>query len=137
VRISDMSAIVWTTLITATATVTGSLGGIWLKGLLDDRAQGRQAEESRSAGREDQQRQAYAELVKAARLALRNFRQLLLLHETGGLNSPDTGDTFNQAIGLAADMSQADAMAELVGSPVGRQNARAVYDKASACTDLS
>jgi hypothetical protein len=74
-----MTAIVWTTLITAVATATGSLGAVWLKGLYDDRAQARQAEQSRSAAREDQQRQAYGELVKTARLALRNFRQLLLL----------------------------------------------------------
>lgn len=131
-----MSTIVWTTLITAVATVTGSLGAIWLKGLYDDRAQAWQAEQSRSAAREDQQRQAYGELVKTARLALRNFRQLLLFYETDMLSIKAAEDAANQADGLAGDMSQADAIAELVGSPAGRQYARAVYDKARACFDF-
>ena len=47
----------WTTLITAVATVTASLGAIWLKGRYDDRAQARQAADARAAAREDQQRQ--------------------------------------------------------------------------------
>jgi hypothetical protein len=38
-----MTAIVWTTLITAVATVTASLGAVWIKSSYDDRAQARQA----------------------------------------------------------------------------------------------
>jgi hypothetical protein len=34
-----MTAIVWTTLIAAGATVTASLGAVWIKGHYDDRAQ--------------------------------------------------------------------------------------------------
>jgi hypothetical protein len=41
-----MSTIVWTTLITAVATVTASLGAVWITGLIDDRKQSRQAKEA-------------------------------------------------------------------------------------------
>ncbi len=44
-----MSTIVWTTLITAVATVTAALGAVWIKGHYDDRTQVRQAQESHSA----------------------------------------------------------------------------------------
>jgi hypothetical protein len=71
-----MSVIVWTTLITAVATVTAFLGAVWIKGHYDDRAQARQATETRATARADRRRQAYGDLVTTARLALRNFRQL-------------------------------------------------------------
>lgn len=72
-----MSPIVWTTLITAVATVTGSLGAVWIKGHYDDRAQARQAEQARTAVQADRRGQAYAEVVKTARVALRNFSSAL------------------------------------------------------------
>ena len=61
-----MTAIVWTTLITAGATVSAALGAVWIKGHYDERAQARQAGQNRAAAREDQQRQAYSELVPIA-----------------------------------------------------------------------
>jgi hypothetical protein len=131
-----MSDIVWTTLITAVATVTASLGAVWIKGHYDDRAEARQAEESRSAARQDQQRQAYGDLVKTARLALRNFRQLLLAYMADTPDIPAVKEAFSQTAGLAADMNQAAAVAELVGSPGGRRHARAIYDKARDCANL-
>ena len=44
-----MSTIVWTTLITAVAAVTGSLGVVLIKGHYDDRIDVRKAEETRAA----------------------------------------------------------------------------------------
>jgi hypothetical protein len=41
-----MNTVAWTTLITAVATVSASLGAVWIKGHYDDRAQARQAEEA-------------------------------------------------------------------------------------------
>jgi hypothetical protein len=131
-----MSTIVWTTLITAVATLAGSLGGIWLKGIFDDKAQARQAEQSRSAAREDQQRQAYGELVATARLALRNFRQLRIAYTAGAPDIQAVKDALSQTDSLAAEMNKATALAELVGSPGGRKHAREIYDKAKACADL-
>ena len=131
-----MSTTVWTTLITAVATVTAALGAVWIKGHYDDRTQVRQAQESRSAARQDQQRQAYGDLVKTARLALRNFRQLLLAYATDTPDIPAVKEAFNQTAALAADMNQAAAVAELVGSPSGRRHAKAIYDKARSCADL-
>lgn len=131
-----MSAFPWTTLITAGAPVIASLGAVWIKGRYDDRAQARQAEQNRSAAWEDQQHQAYGELVKTARLALRNFRQLRLAYMADTPDIPAVKETFSQTTSLAADMNQAAALAELVGSPGGRQHARAIYDKARACADI-
>jgi hypothetical protein len=131
-----MTAIVWTALITAVATVTGSLGGVWITTRHDDKAQARQAMQNRGAAREDQQRQAYGELVKTARLALRNFRQLGLAYAANTPGIPAVNEALSQAAGLAADMNQAAALAELVGSPGARKQARAIYDKAKACADL-
>jgi hypothetical protein len=131
-----MSAIVWTTLITAIATVTGSLGAVWIKIRYDDRAQARQAEQNSASAREDQQRQAYGELVKTARLALGRFRQLRLAYAADKPNVPAIIETLSQSASLAADLNQAAALAELVGSPGGRQHARIIYQKAAACADL-
>ena len=132
-----MSAIVWTTLITAVATVTASLGAVWIKGHYDDRAQARQATGSRAAAREDQQRQAYGDLVTTARLALRNFRQLRTAYTADAPDiaalSETLNQTLNQTTSLAADINKAAALAELVGSPDARKHARAIYDKAKAC----
>jgi len=131
-----MTAIVWTTLITAGATVSAALGAVWIKGHYDDRAQIRQAEQNRTAAREDQQRQAYGELVKTARLALRNFRMLRLAYMADAPDIPPVNEVFNQTASLAADIYKTAALAELVGSPGGRKHARAIHDKAKACADL-
>ena len=131
-----MTAIVWTTLITAGATVSAALGAVWIKGHYDDRAQARQAKQNRTTAREDQQRQAYGELVKTARLALRNFRQLTLAYAANTPDIPAVNEAFTQTASLAVDMNQAAALAELVGSPAGRKHARAIYDKAKACANL-
>lgn len=130
-----MIAIMWTTLITAGATVSAALGAVWIKGHYDERAQARQAEQNRTTAREDQQRQAYGELVKTARLALRNFRQLVLAYAANTPDIPAVNEAFSQAASLAADMNQAAALAELVGSPGARKQARAIYDKARACAN--
>jgi hypothetical protein len=131
-----MSAFPWTTLITAGAPVIASLGAVWIKSRYDDRAQARQAAGTRAAAQTDRRREAYAELVKTARLALRNFRQLGFAYAADTPDIPAVTEAFTQTASLAADMNQAAAVAELVGSPGGRQRARAIYDKARACAGL-
>ena len=91
-----MSTIVLTTLITAVATVSAALGAVWIKGHYDDRAQARQAVQNRATAREDQQRQAYGDLVRTARLALRNFRQLILAYAANTPDIPAVNDAFAQ-----------------------------------------
>ncbi len=103
-----MTTVVWTTLITAVATVTASLGAIWLKGRYDDRAQARQAADARAAAREDQQRQAYGDLVTTARLALRNFRQLRIAYTAAAPDIPAVKDALSQTDSLAAEMNKAN-----------------------------
>jgi hypothetical protein len=124
---------VWTTLVTATATVTVSLGVVWINVRHDDRAQARQAGQNRAAAREDQQRQAYGELVKTARLTLRKLR---LAYAANTPTISAAMETFSQDTSLAADMNRAAALAELVGSRSGRQHAKAICEKAAACADL-
>lgn len=131
-----MTAIVWTTLITGGATVSAALGAVWIKGHYDERAQARQAGQNRAAAREDQQRQAYSELVVTARLALRNFRQLRVAYMADAPDIPPVREALSETDSLAANMYRAAALAELVGSPAGRKHARAVHDKAKACADL-
>ena len=131
-----MNAVVWTTLITAIATVTASLGAVWLKIRYDDRTQARHAEQNSRSAREEQQRQAYGDLVKTARLALRRFRQVRLAYAAGTPNVTALLETFSQSASLAADVNPAAALAELVGSPGGRRHARIIYEKAVACADL-
>jgi len=131
-----MSTIVWTTLITAAATVSAALGAVWIKSEYDDRSQARQAVQNRATAREDQQRQAYGELVKTARLALGNFRQLGLAYAANTPDIPAVNEAFTQTASLDAEINQAAALAELAGSPSGRKHARAIYDKAKACANL-
>ena len=112
-----MSTIVLTTLITAVATVTASHGAVWIKSHYDDRAQGRQAEQNRETAGEEQHRQAYGELVKTARLALRNFRHLSLAYGAGTPDIPAVNDAISQTASVAADLNQAAALVELVRLP--------------------
>jgi hypothetical protein len=135
-RIRHMNTVVWTTLITATATVTASLGAVWIKSHFDDRTQARQTKQNRATAREEQQRQAYGELVKTARLALRNFYQLCMAYRADAPNIPAVEQAFSQTASLAADLNQAAALAELAGTPNGRQHARTIYDKARECAEL-
>jgi hypothetical protein len=131
-----MSTIVLTALITATATVTASLGAVLINAYYGNKAQARQATQNRIAARGDQQRQAYGELVRTARLALRNFRQLGLAYAANTPDIPAVNEAFSQSASLAADMNQTAALAELVGSPGARKQARAIYDKARTCADF-
>ena len=74
--------------------------------------------------------------MKTARLALRNFHQLILAYAANTPDIPAVNEALNQAASLAAGINQAAALAELVGSPSGRKHARAIYDKARAVADL-
>ena len=131
-----MSTIVWTTLITAVATVSASLGAVWIKSHFDDRSQARQAAETRTAAQDDRRLEAYGELVKTARLALRNFRQLVLAYAANTPEIPAVNEAFAQAASLAAGMNQAAALAELAAPPGLRKQVRTIYDKAKECADF-
>jgi hypothetical protein len=62
-----VSTILWTTLITAVATVSASLDAVWIKGHFDDLAEVRRAKEARVAATSDRRREAYAKLLTIAR----------------------------------------------------------------------
>lgn len=120
-----MTAIVWTTLITAAAAVTGSLGAVWIKGHFDDRTEVRKAKETSVAEVSGRRREAYAQLLTTARKALEQarLRQATL---------KSTGKVDNRFILSADDLAQVVALAELLGSPQSHRHVRAIYDKAAA-----
>ena len=119
-----MSTIVWTTLITAVSTVTASLGTVWIKGLIDNRAQALQAEQASAAAMSDRQRDAYTGLLRTARYwqgAAEEIRQ-----EFKGL-PPD--HEIDRSRILVQDLTQAAALVELVGTGTARTCAEVIYDK--------
>jgi hypothetical protein len=71
-----------------------------------------------------------------ARSALRNFRQLRLAYAAGTLDIPEVADAIAQESALAAEMNQAAAVVELLGSGNARQAARDIYKKARSCAEL-
>lgn len=126
----------WDNLISAAAGVVGGIGGgvgtTWLRGRYDDRRDRR----ATAATQADRRRDAYADLVKTARLALRNFRQLRLAYAASTPDTPEVTEAFTRAGGLAEDLNRAAAVAEILGSDNARTQARAVYDHAKACGDF-
>lgn len=122
-----MSTIVWTTLITATAAVTGSLGAVWIKGHFDDRTEVRKAKETSVAEVSGRRREAYAQLLTTARKALEQARLRQATFKS-------KGKVDNDLILSPDDLAQVVALAELLGSPQSQTHVRAIYDKA---TDLN
>jgi hypothetical protein len=120
-----MSTIVWTTLITAAAAVTGSLGAVWIKGHFDDRTEERKAKETSVAEVSGRRREAYAQLLTTARKALEQARLRRATFES-------TGKVDNAFILSPDDLAQVVALAELLGSPKSHPHVRAIYDKAIA-----
>jgi hypothetical protein len=120
-----MNAIVWTTLITAVATVSASLGAVWIKGHYDDRAQARQAEQTATENATGRQRDAYAGLLQTARFV--HGVALRLREEFEGLPTDDIDHLADRAAPLVHDLTQAVALVELIGSDEARSQALAVY----------
>jgi hypothetical protein len=123
-----MTAIVWTTLITAVATVTASLGAVWIKSSYDDRAQARQAEQTAAESATGRQREAYAGLVQTARFV--HGVGLRIREEFEGLPADDIDHIADLAAPLVHDLTQAVALVELTGSVNARSYALDIYDKA-------
>ena len=120
-----MNAIVWTTLITAVATVSASLGAVWIKDHYDDRAQARQAERTAAENATGRQRDAYAGLLQTARFV--HGVALRLREEFEGLPADDIDHLADRAAPLVHDLTQAVALVELIGSDDARSQALAIY----------
>ncbi len=84
----------------------------------------------------DRRRQAYGELVMAARLALRNFRQLTFAYAVGTPDVSAVKDALSQTDSLTANVYQAAALTEIIASADGRRRARSIHDKTRDCADL-
>lgn len=124
-----MNAIVWTTLITAVATVSGSLGAVWIKGHYDNLAQARQAEQAAADSVASRQRDAYAGLLQTARFV--HGVALRLREEFEGLPTDDIDHLADRAAPLAHDLTQSVTLVELIGSDDARSQALAIYCAAS------
>jgi hypothetical protein len=100
-----------------------SLGAIWIKGLLDDHAQARQAEQASVAAVSDRQRNAYTGLVRSARFW--HSAALEIREEFRGLPKDNAIDRSRI---LVQDLTQAVALVELIGSGQARSAAWEIYE---------
>jgi hypothetical protein len=117
-----MNTVVWTTLITAVATVTGSLGTVCIKVISDDRAEVSKAKDARAAEASGRRREAYAQLLTTVRKALEQARLLQVKIES-------KAEIDNRFILSPDELAQVVALAELLGSPESRQHIQVIYEK--------
>jgi hypothetical protein len=125
----------WDSLIAAAAGVIGGLGGAGVTGYLANKREEAAADRTEFAAEENRRRDAYAGLLVTSRAALRNLRQLRIAYASGTPNTADVAAVFARGTDVAADMNNATAIAELLGSDEVRPCAVAIYDKAKACAD--
>jgi hypothetical protein len=117
------------------AGTSSGLGVAWLNNLYENRRATRASTDAR-AGR---QRDAYADLIVAARLALRNARQMRILYERTGGEIPDDPtirSVLASADSVATDLNKATAIVALVGSDDARAHAKTVLDAAASAAGL-
>jgi hypothetical protein len=126
----DMNAIVWTTLITAVATVSASLGAVWIKSHYDEREQARQAEDTAADNATDRKRKAYEGLAQQARFVL--SVAMRVREELKGLPSDDLDHIADLANPLVQGLTEAVALVELTGSHHAGKDALAIWHKAMA-----
>jgi hypothetical protein len=131
VTISDMNTVIWTTLFT----VAGTLGGVLITAIFNDRSLARQAEENKrrdeqasAAAVSDRQRDAYFGLLGTARY-WKSAAQEIQQEFSEGL--PKDLNIDRSRI-LVQDLTQAVARVELVGTDAARSGAEAIYDKSIA-----
>jgi len=125
-----MNAIVWTTLITAVATVSASLGAVWIKSHYDEREQARQAEDTAADNATDRKRKAYEGLAQQARFVL--SVAMRVREELKGLPSDDLDHIADLANPLVQGLTEAVALVELTGSHHAGKDALAIWHKAMA-----
>jgi hypothetical protein len=126
----------WDNLITATSTLLAGFGGGAIGAWLHGRTERHRDERVAASAHADRQRDAYAALVTTARLALRNFRQLVFVFESGAPDTPAVSDAVNQTADLSEELNRTAAVTEMLSSPEGRRHAKTIYDRAKACGDL-
>lgn len=133
-----MTAFPWTVLITGVSTLGASLGAVWLKSSYDYKTQKEQTDEATTAGRTERQREAYADLLKTARLYLRANRDLAAFRdpedfdETGNYTNPVAQVAAQQLVSLTEELNEAVAKVELLGSDEARSGAKDIYNKCRA-----
>lgn len=133
-----MTAFPWTVLITGISTLGASLGAVWLKSRYDYKTQKEQAGEATTAARSDRQREAYADLLKTARLYLRATRDLVDANvaeefdESGEYTSSAARAANKRLESLTEELNEAVAKVELLGSDEARSGAKDVYNKIRA-----
>lgn len=86
------------------------------------------ADRAEFTAEEDRRRDAYATLLVTARAVLRNFRTLRLAFAAGAPDIAEVREAFGHANELAAEMSQAAAVAELLGTERPSEKARTCAD---------
>lgn len=121
----QVSTFPWSTLIIAGAPVVASLGAVWIKGLYDDRAQIRQAEQASADAASTRRSGAYIELGRLAR-----FWQSAALEIKAEFGGAPRDYAIDRSAILVRDLTQAVALVELIGSRQARAGAREIYKAA-------
>ena len=119
-------AIPWDTLIATAAGIIGALGGAGVNGHYSVSRERRAADRADTASRDERQRDAYANLVVAARAALRNFQRLHLAYLAKTPDIPEVTEALGEAGPIGADLSRAAAIAAMLGSTQMRPHSDAV-----------
>jgi hypothetical protein len=127
----------WNSFFIAAGPLVGALGGVWLKGRQEAGQEQRRVEHIRRDAYEDRCRGAYADFVTAARLRLRNQRQL----GHGFATKVDTTHSIMQELfvrgnSLQDELNQAAVEVELLGSTEARRLAEVVVEAVRTCGDI-
>ncbi len=132
-----VSGFPWDSFFISVGPLVGALGGVWIKGRQEAGSEQRQAERNRQEAYENRCRNEYANFVVAARLLLRNQRQLGHGFATGAdANHQIMQNVFARGTSLQDDLNQAVVVVELLGSTEARRLAKAVVEAVRTCSDI-
>lgn len=121
-------------IVAVVAGMSGGFGGAFL----ETRNEQRRARQARTDAHTDKQCDAYAAVVVAARLYLRNARQRTILYSRPGdlPYEPTTQNVLVATDTLSTDLNQAAVVVQLIGSPAAREYVQAVEDAARHSAEL-
>lgn len=113
-----------------------ALGGGWVKGHYDIKAEQLRAVRASTDADMERRRQAYAQLVASARAVLRNQRQLRHVYASDQSADPEAREVGNRGSELIDALTEAVSLAEIVGSVTAQAGAAAIFDSARATGDM-
>jgi hypothetical protein len=136
-KISSVSGFPWNSFFISIGPLAGALGGVWIKGRQEADREQRQAERMRRDAQAERSRRAYADVVTAVRLLLRNQRQLGRGFATG-VDTEDEiiHDLYARGNELQDEVNRVIVLVEMTGSDQARQQAITVVESVRTCSDI-